>query len=54
MQAMGNNEYGTFEFHIEFKFTHIDFQDKSRAGFRIISIHFGRNNYLTYELIQKD
>ena len=30
------------------------FQDKSRAGVCIISIHFGRNNYLTYELIQRD
>lgn len=29
------------------------FQDKSRAGVCIISIHFGRNNYLTYELIQE-
>ena len=38
---MDNNEYGTVEFHIEFKFRHIDFQDKSRAGVRIISIHFG-------------
>ena len=54
MRAMSNNEYRTVEFHIEFKFSHIDFQDKSRVGVRIISIHFGRNNYLTYELIQRD
>lgn len=46
---MSNNEYRTAEFHIEFKLSHIGFQGKSRAGFRIISICFGRNNYLTSE-----
>lgn len=51
MPTMSNNEYRTAEFHIEFKLSHIGFQGKSRAGFHIISICFGRNNYLTYEQI---